>query len=187
MRDFNVLRLRYAYKDTVTRLQQLYVESHQEADHVPRDEAYAPDGQQASSIQDLSDNLSYSADYELLRQKLKASYPPVSPSYTERPLTILLTGATGFVGSFLLKELLAHVRVKKVICLVRSNSTTDPVDRLRTVLSSQTMWNDDWLRTSRLQALRADLSLEHFGVDGDVWDHLAMDVDCIIHNGAQVR
>jgi hypothetical protein len=52
-----------------------------------------------------------------------------------RPERVLLTGATGFLGSFLLSELLRHTRTD-VYCLVRAPDAEEGKKRLRRALEA---------------------------------------------------
>lgn len=130
----------------------------------------------------------YGEDYEQLLPKLKSSYASPAEDYTSRPLTIFLTGATGFLGAFVLHELLSRrERVKKVICLVRATNRTNAVARLRDAVAGRGVWDEEWVASSRLEVLKGDLDQERFGLDETLWNRVAEDADTIIHNGALVR
>lgn len=94
---------------------------------------------------------------------------------------ILLTGATGFLGTHLLKELLAQTD-KKIYCLVRGNKG---IDRLDNVLR----FNFPSLPKSmkgRIVVIQGDFSLKHFGMDYLAYRNLAKEVQTVIHCGALV-
>lgn len=57
----------------------------------------------------------------------------VVSSIKEPPLTVLLAGATGLIGSYCLEMLLASPRIKKVIAPTR-RTLSNPSDKLRNVL-----------------------------------------------------
>lgn len=129
----------------------------------------------------------YGEDYENLLLKLRPLYPAFPADYSSRPLTIFLTGATGFLGAFILRDLLSRPdRVKKVICLVRAPDANKALDRLRDAVTGRGVWNEDWVKTSRLEAVRGDLDQDLFGLEQSAWDHVADDADAVVHNGALV-
>ncbi|WP_212528049.1 polyketide synthase [Actinospica durhamensis] len=100
----------------------------------------------------------------------------------DRPESVFLTGATGFVGAFLLRELLeagisAH-------CLVRAPDPEAATQRLVTALSSYGMWDERY--ASLLHPVVGDLSQPLFGLSQETFDQLADEVDAVCHSGALV-
>lgn len=74
----------------------------------------------------------YGRDYLSLRDKLERSYSSPTEDFTSGPITVFLTGATGFLGAFILRDLLSRTRrVKKVICLVRAPDVQQSMARLK--------------------------------------------------------
>ena len=131
--------------------------------------------------------LEYWKDYEALLPKLKDSYPPLPPTFADQPLTVFLTGSTGFLGAFVLRDLLQQYRVKKVICLVRATDVDVGTKRLRELSTDRGVWDNTWIESGRLEVVIGDLSLEHFGLDIEIWLRIADEADTILHNGALVR
>lgn len=107
-------------------------------------------------------------------------FPPSSP--VDRPRAILLTGASGFVGAFLLDALLRQTGAT-VHCLVRAGDDTAAGERLRTALRRFGLVHEP----NRVQAVAADLSLPSLGVSPDRLERLAHHVDTIVHCGALVH
>ncbi|KAF9041288.1 alpha-aminoadipate reductase Lys1p [Panaeolus papilionaceus] len=131
--------------------------------------------------------LEYGKDYEDLVQKLADSYPSIPADFNERPITVFLTGATGFLGAFVLRDLLERQeRVKKVICLVRAKSVEQGLERLKELSTDREVWNDEWVQNARLEVVIGDLGLEKFGLAND-WVRIASEVDVVLHNGALVH
>ncbi|KAI1454653.1 large subunit of L-aminoadipate-semialdehyde dehydrogenase [Annulohypoxylon moriforme] len=101
--------------------------------------------------------------------------------------TIFLTGATGFLGSYLVKDILDRApRGVRLIAHVRG--AKDPnaaLQRLRRSLQGYGLWDDGW--QARLSAVVGDLSKPQLGVDDSTWQRLAQEVDVVIHNGAAVH
>ncbi|MFC8918375.1 amino acid adenylation domain-containing protein [Streptomyces sp. NPDC057116] len=100
------------------------------------------------------------------------------------PRHVLLTGATGFLGAFLLHELLERTGAV-VHCLVRARETSAAEKRLRTALERYGLWDDS--RAPRVRAVPGDLSLPRLGLGQDRFDELARTVDAVFHSGAEVN
>lgn len=131
--------------------------------------------------------LDYGKDYDNLVARLRPSYAGPPSDYSERPLTVFLTGATGFLGAFILRDLLQrNERVKKVICLVRASSEDKALERLRDAVGGRGVWDEEWVRALRVEVVKGDLDQEFFGLDKDVWGRVAEEADAIVHNGALV-
>lgn len=100
------------------------------------------------------------------------------------PREILLTGATGFLGAFLLRDLIRSTTAR-VHCLVRGSDKADAARRLRE--------NLEWYRVSddidpeRFVVLVGDLTQPRLGLDETGFDDLARRVDVVYHAGASVN
>ncbi|KAF9432724.1 hypothetical protein BGZ76_010401 [Entomortierella beljakovae] len=96
---------------------------------------------------------------------------------------VLLTGATGFVGRYLLAELL-HQTNAHIICLVR---TKDKQNAKRQLLSTLQEIGQHHVDQSRFSTLDGDLNQPQLGLTDVQHVHLAEKLDVIIHNGAMVN
>jgi L-2-aminoadipate reductase len=129
----------------------------------------------------------YGQDYETLMKELKSEYTPLSSDFGDRPLTIFLTGATGFLGAFVLRDLLTRKdRVSKVYCLVRASDATSALGRIRQGASDRGVWDEGWIKESRLEVLCGDLDQKSFGLEDNAWNRVASEADVVLHNGAFV-
>lgn len=136
----------------------------------------------------VSPHVEYGQDYIVLLEKLRPSYPALPTDFNEHPITVFLTGATGFLGAFILNDLLSRdERVKKVICLVRAKSVQQGVDRLKEGSTDRGVWSDDWVSSGRLEVVTGDLGLDLFGLDQGTWARVAHEADAVLHNGALVK
>ena len=100
------------------------------------------------------------------------------------PDKILLTGATGFVGAFLLSDLLAEIEAD-VICLVRARNPEVGMQRIRKNLEKYQLWDAD-LET-RIYPVVGDIGQPQLGLGESAYRSLASELDVIYHNGALVN
>ncbi|HCF30082.1 MAG TPA: non-ribosomal peptide synthetase, partial [Cyanobacteria bacterium UBA11049] len=100
------------------------------------------------------------------------------------PACIFLTGATGFLGAFLLDELLQQTGAD-IYCLVRAANAEEGKQKLRRVLESYLIWNES--QSSRIIPVVGDLSQPLFGLSQVQFTALARKIDVIYHNGAWVH
>ncbi|MFH8982795.1 amino acid adenylation domain-containing protein [Streptomyces varsoviensis] len=100
------------------------------------------------------------------------------------PGHVLLTGATGFLGAFLLDRLL-HRTGATVHCLVRAADAAEARRRLRAGLRRFGVAADATWR--RVVAVPGDLAEPGFGLGAAGFDALAREVDAVVHNAARVN
>lgn len=144
----------------------------------------ARDGHTAAVQSDLPAVLS--ADIQL-DEDIKSNGTPMRQ--LSEASTVLLTGATGFLGAFLLKSLIQHTSAT-IICLVRF---TDPSDdcrpaglaRIRKNLVDLGLWDDNMLE--RMEVLPGNLSGKQLGLSTDVFAQVASRIEVIIHAAATVN
>ncbi|ELS00500.1 amino acid adenylation enzyme/thioester reductase family protein [Xenococcus sp. PCC 7305] len=103
---------------------------------------------------------------------------------TTTPKNILITGATGFLGAFLLNELLQKTTAK-IYCLIRAKSITHGQQRIAKKLKSYLLWNESF--RDRIMPIVGDLSQPFLGLSTDRFSRLAETIDVIYHNGAWVN
>ncbi|WP_437821703.1 amino acid adenylation domain-containing protein [Sorangium sp. So ce1078] len=100
------------------------------------------------------------------------------------PRAVLLTGATGFLGAFLLDELRRRTQAT-VYCLVRCRDTDDGLRRLRQSLESYALMSG--ALSPRVVPVPGDISRPLLGLGAAEFERLAAEVDAIYHNGALVN
>lgn len=100
------------------------------------------------------------------------------------PTAILLTGATGFLGAFLLYELLQQTEAD-IYCLVRSQNIELGKQKLQSNLESYLIWDKSF--QSRIIPLIGDLSQPLLGLTPKEFQLMASQLDVIYHNGALVN
>ncbi|CAM4115747.1 non-ribosomal peptide synthetase [Nocardia ninae] len=97
---------------------------------------------------------------------------------------VLLTGATGFVGAYLLRELLDRTDAV-VWCLVRADTVAAGRDRIYQALQRYRLCGD--VPESRIVPVPGDLAAPSLGLSDTCHAWLAERIDVIYHNGAQVN
>ncbi len=100
------------------------------------------------------------------------------------PREILLTGATGFLGAFLLVELLQQTSAH-VHCLIRAKSIREASEKLRKVLNGYGIDHSSLM--NRISLICGDLSKPSLGLASRQFNQLADQIEAIYHNGAQVN
>lgn len=100
---------------------------------------------------------------------------------------ILLTGATGFLGSHLLFELLTRSQAT-VYCLLRPHTAyTDPLERLAQVMARYFGEAIRGLLNQRVVIIEGDLEKADLGLSHADSQLLEQQLDSIIHCGAEVK
>jgi amino acid adenylation domain-containing protein/FkbH-like protein/thioester reductase-like protein len=97
---------------------------------------------------------------------------------------VLLTGATGFVGRFLLAQLLRDTHAT-VYCLVRAPGQFQAASRMRETLVNWGLWRDDL--ENRVVSIPGDLRLSRFGLDDATYKELSQNIDSIYHCGTSMN
>ncbi|KXP00723.1 non-ribosomal peptide synthetase [Tsukamurella pseudospumae] len=110
---------------------------------------------------------------------------PGAPVYSAAdPRNLFVTGATGFVGSFLVAELLATSSAT-LHCLVRAATAEEGIERIRAAMEGYGIWDESF--AGRIVAVPGDLTRERLGLSDATWVWLAGTVDGIMHCGADVN
>jgi fatty acid CoA ligase FadD9 len=105
--------------------------------------------------------------------------------------TVLLTGATGYLGRFLMIAWLERLSQQggTLIVLARGKDVDEVKARLRDTLASDAELMDHFTRLAadHLRVIAGDLSAPSLGLDEVTWARLADEVDLIVHSGAHVN
>ena len=105
-------------------------------------------------------------------------------SHSDGPREILLTGSTGFVGAFVLREALARTTAN-VHCLVRAEDDRAALARIRGALAEYGCWDERL--ADRIVPVPGDAAAPLLGLSTKRFDELAEKIDVIFHCGARVN
>lgn len=116
----------------------------------------------------------------------------LSTAVSGAPETVLLSGATGYLGRFLCLDWLEILAARggKLICLVRAADEAAARRRLEETFDT----GDEYLlrhyrelAANHLEVLAGDLGEFRLGLGEDTWRRLVDEVDAIVHPGALVN
>jgi amino acid adenylation domain-containing protein/thioester reductase-like protein len=106
---------------------------------------------------------------------------PLRPGHTG---SILLTGATGFLGVYLLAELLQHTQAT-IYCLLRAPTVDEGCRKLQRCLQAHQLW--DAATAHRVVPVCGDLAQPLLGLSAREFAWLAEKIDSLYHCGAWVN
>src|SRR6185312_14332237 len=117
---------------------------------------------------------------------------PALPPPSAEVRTVLLTGATGFIGRYLALEWLRRMDVVDgtLICLVRAKSNEDARRRLDKTFDSgdpELLRHFQELAADHLEVIAGDKGEANLGLDQQTWQRLADTVDLIVDPAALVN
>ncbi|MBV9089444.1 MAG: carboxylic acid reductase [Mycobacteriaceae bacterium] len=116
---------------------------------------------------------------------------PTLPRPTGEIRTVLLTGATGYLGRFLALEWLQRLAPSggRLICIARGSDTTQARSRIEAALDTdpELIRRFGELAADHLEVLPGDIGEPNLGLDQHTWNRLAETVDLIVHPAAHVN
>ncbi|HEX9636018.1 MAG TPA: thioester reductase domain-containing protein [Acidobacteriota bacterium] len=101
---------------------------------------------------------------------------------------VLLTGATGYLGPFLLASLLRRTPYRFQV-LIRATDPSHGLDRIRAGLRRARVWTPELEQTleRRVQVRCGDLAAARLGLTAGEWESLALQVRAVVHGAALVN
>ena len=135
-----------------------------------------------------------STEVTTLFQRLVSAGPlqNESPSLDAHAVeNIFLTGATGFLGTQILHQLLLQPSIKRVILHVRADAAAEGLERIIKVAITAKWWSESF--TPKLEIWSGDLTKPRLGISPQQWQRLSglalpeKNVHAIVHNGGVVR
>ncbi|MDF1882138.1 amino acid adenylation domain-containing protein [Sulfurimonas sp. MAG313] len=138
---------------------------------------------QAQNVAELSAYLQSDKAGELVDLNLEAYIEDDmqvlhSENETFEHCDILLTGATGFVGRYLLHEILNRTEAK-IYCLVRASNEESGFERIKRSLCDYNLWEESF--KERIAVVLGDLAEEKFGLNDTVYASLSHNISQVYH------
>lgn len=129
----------------------------------------------------------YAGDAKTLAKTLSKSFPSADESIdAASTIKVFLTGATGFLGSYLLRDLLTRKSPNiSVIAHVRALDAKAAMNRVIQTCQAYGVWDPSW--ASRITCVTGNLGDARLGLSEDAWQKLSKEVSVVVHNGAQVH
>jgi thioester reductase-like protein len=148
-------------------------------------------GQPLDALRQALDQIS--AEYEAyettkMREDARLPLPALPPARSRAVSDILLTGATGFLGPFLLSSLLGQTSYT-IHALVRATDAAHGLDRIIASLRRARLWSPalEAEVRARVHVVCGDLAEPRLGIGEAAFQRLAESIDAIVHNGALVN
>ena len=126
-------------------------------------------------------------DLSALRQFVQSRFtqetlpPAVSP---ENFKAVLLTGATGFIGRHVLRDLLQRQSNLVVVCLVRASDPATANRRLRSAMEDVGIWDEEL--APRIRVVLGNTELHQFGLSTAEFNELSQEIDAVYHLAANL-
>ena len=130
---------------------------------------------------------SYGKSLDELVKTLDDKYQTADPSALNPSsgATFFLTGATGFLGAYLVKDILERQNNKLIAHIRGAKDVAFAKQRLIRSLKGYLLWQDSW--EDRISCVLGDLAKPRLGLDDASWKHVADTADVMVHNGAYVH
>jgi fatty acid CoA ligase FadD9 len=121
----------------------------------------------------------------ILKEELATLHAEVDTPRRTVKDTVLLTGATGFLGVFILRALMCEtcpLDCARVVCIVRANDGASASARQKACMEDYGLTFDQ----HRVESVAGDLESEWLGLTKTAFCALAGQLHCVIHCGARV-
>lgn len=101
---------------------------------------------------------------------------------------VLLTGATGFIGAYMLDELIKTKVYGKIFVIIRKVDWFNPVKRIEDAYERFSIeYKYNLKDSSKVEIIEGDITKPKFGLTHEVWIRLSNEVDVIHHIAARVN
>ena len=128
------------------------------------------------------------SDLNTLRSFIRDAVTRATPADAVPPPEfrhVLVTGATGFLGRFLLRDLLTLRPDLTVHCIVRGETAEGGFERLRATMKHAETWDDGFAPRIRVHA--GDITQPRLGLSRPDFDRLSEEVDAVYHLAATLN
>ncbi len=97
---------------------------------------------------------------------------------------VFLTGATGFLGAYLIREYLANKKLT-MYCLVRAKTPQEGLERITKNMKLYKVWHDSY--APRIIPVLGDIGESRLGLKPKDYLQLAKTVDMVVHSAADLN
>ncbi|QIW95184.1 hypothetical protein AMS68_000702 [Peltaster fructicola] len=118
---------------------------------------------------------------------LEAKYDTAKLRSVSNGLNVLLTGATGFLGAYLLSDLMQRHSPNHVFAHVRAATAKEGMERIKQTCVAYGLWQPWWATEGVLEIVTGDLEKPKLGLSDAHYQRMSNEADLIIHNGARVH
>ncbi|AGX42691.1 thioester reductase domain-containing protein [Clostridium saccharobutylicum] len=118
-----------------------------------------------------------------LKDEVKIDLPHVNYNSKYALENCLLTGSSGYLGGYILRELLKQTNMQ-IYCLVRGKSYEDAEKKIKKNLDKFKVSNEE---VKRIHIVLGDFGHKNMGMSEKEYEELSNKIDCIYHNGALVH
>ncbi|RSL99469.1 hypothetical protein CEP52_009722 [Fusarium oligoseptatum] len=141
---------------------------------------------QAATV-DKAVDTAYAESFDELINTLDDKYQSADPDALSlsSSATFFLTSTTGFLGAYLVKEILGRKITKLIVHIHGAKGLDFAKDRLTRSLKGYGLWQDSW--AERIGCVLGDLSKPLLGLDDASWKHVTETADAVVHNAAYVH
>lgn len=132
----------------------------------------------------------FALEHWLAPVELAGAAAPSAALSEEAPRVVLLTGANGFLGRFVLLELAARPEVARVVCIVRARNDSGARERLRSTFATDpdlAARFAELYEQGRITVLAGDLLRPGLGLSDASLGAVTEEADAIVHAGALVN
>ncbi|KJZ70337.1 hypothetical protein HIM_10266 [Hirsutella minnesotensis 3608] len=137
------------------------------------------------SLETLRDERSTWLADSMIADSLPLPSGPVVDWRRDTEGRVFMTGATGFVGAFMLADLLRMPQVHQVGCLVRASDQAAALERLKVAMVKYDVWEESF--ADKLLAIPGLLENEYLGMGRERFDEIALWASAVFHLGARVN
>jgi len=123
---------------------------------------------------------------DLWAMRTESPLPTYSKQDRLQPANVFLTGTTGYLGIYLLRELIERTEAT-VHCLVRARDEHEGRSRIVEQFKWYFPEDDPEKLSARIKAIAGDLKAPELGITPDKYRELSAEVDFIYHAAADVR
>ena len=115
-----------------------------------------------------------------------STYQTIGKKMANNPDTILLTGATGFLGIYLLYELLLGTQAT-IICLIRATDNNHAFIRIKERFKDQNIFIPDHILIQRCKFLKGDIENPLLGLEEREYNDISSSIDVVFHSAAEIN